>query len=116
MSSARIQIIAPDADLRHSLEFALQAAGYFVSSVPSVEAAIGPEPFDCYVMDHQAARTHTAEVASFCRRAQPLIVLAGRPSAWLSQLAFRTVQKPLLGEALLTAVHDALSTNPLPAA
>jgi DNA-binding response OmpR family regulator len=116
MSTGHILVVAPDPDFRRSLEFALEAEGYDVASRPGLQDAFGPVPYACVVVDHQAATGPAADVAAFCRRAQPLIVLAGRDSPWLSRHAFRTVRKPLLGNDLIEAVHAAVGAGGPPPA
>lgn len=108
MAHGRLLIVAPDPDLRRSLEFALEAEGYAVASCATIDAADMAEAYDCTILDHRAAAAPTDAVLSFCRRADPVVLLAGNPTPWLAARVFRVVQKPLLGEPLSNAIRDAI--------
>lgn len=112
MASGHLLIIAPDPDLRHSLEFALEAEGYTVAAVATVDEAAAPERFDCTILDHRAAIGPTLDMVSFCQRAYPVVLLASeRPPEHIEPLVFRSVQKPQLGEPLSAAVREALAAR-----
>jgi DNA-binding response OmpR family regulator len=107
----RVLIVAPDMDLRRSLEFLLEADGYAVVSCASVGAARNLGRFDCAILDHQAIAPPHEDVLEFCREARPLILLSGSAHPWLAEGVFQVVQKPLLGKPLLAAVEDALRST-----
>ncbi|MEO5806740.1 hypothetical protein [Devosia sp.] len=104
----RVLIVAPDLDLRRSLEFLLEAEGYAVVSCASIGAARDVGSLDCAILDHQAISPPHETVLAFCREARPVILLSGSADPWLAEGIFQVVQKPLLGKPLLAAVEDAL--------
>ncbi|KQX38160.1 hypothetical protein ASD04_11075 [Devosia sp. Root436] len=107
MPGGRLLIIAPDGDLRSSLVFLLEAAGYVVTSRPDISSYPKSETFDCTVLDHQAIPRPDL-VIELKPKLGPIILLAGGSSPWLESLVFRVVRKPLLGEPLIAAVEAAL--------
>ena len=80
MASGRLLIVAPDADLRLSLQFVLEAEGYMVTARANISETTAQERFDCTILDHRAAIGPTADIAAFCRRAHPVVLLASEPS------------------------------------
>jgi len=104
---SRILVIAPDSDLRRSLEFALLAEGHEVTWQASIGTHEMPSRFDCTILDHHAVGKDMARGVAFCQAFGPVILLVNFVPHPLSPWAFATVQKPLLGQALLTAVRDA---------
>jgi DNA-binding response OmpR family regulator len=106
----RILIVAPDLDLRRSLQFALEAEGYAVDWRASIGATEMPYDFDCTVVDHHALGNDAAPARAFLQAFQPVILLANAQHE-LSASAYRTVLKPHLGLALTNAIRDALRGN-----
>jgi CheY-like chemotaxis protein len=107
----RILVIAPDLDLRRSLQFALEAEGYSVTWRTSIAAMTAlPRDFDCTVVDHHALGKDNSVAQTFLRAFQPAILLANTTHE-LSTDAFRTVLKPHLGAALTLAIRDAVDTR-----
>jgi hypothetical protein len=102
-----VLLVAPDSDLRKSVEFALQAEGYDVTSCASIGARERPR-YDCTIVDHHALGNNQRFAADFCRIFRPVILLANLVPHPLSPFAYRTVMKPLLGAALTDAIHDAI--------
>jgi FixJ family two-component response regulator len=111
----RLLIVAPDMDLRRSLEFMLEADGYQVVSYPAIGAVPSQERFDCTILDHRAIAPPIETVIAFCRVAIPVVLLAGTPVPWLEEMVFCLVQKPLLGSPLLAAIESALAAAMPPA-
>ncbi len=109
----RILVVAPDLDLRRSLQFALEAEGYAVTCRTSIGATEVPDDFDCSVVDHHALGNDKASARTFLQAFQPVVLLANAEHA-LSTSAFRTVLKPHLGLALTNAIRDALETRIIP--
>ncbi|HWA42992.1 MAG TPA: hypothetical protein VHA10_07260 [Hypericibacter adhaerens] len=105
---ARILLIAPETELRRSLEFALAVEGHEVTSRASIAAHERPD-YDCTVLDHHAAGTNLAAAGDFLLIHSPVILLANQATHPLSPWAFRTLLKPLLGASLTNAVHEALA-------
>lgn len=105
---ARILIVAPESELRRSLEFALLAEGHEVTSRASIAARERPT-YDCTVLDQHVIGTDRHLAAKFCSIFSPVILLSSQSSHPLSPAAFRTVLTPLLGPALIGAVNEALA-------
>ncbi len=111
---AHILVVAADTDLGRSLEFALRAEGHEVTRRSGIEGVDPAGRFDCTVLDHHAAGADFAASVAFCVAHQPVILLANvRPDA-LSPWAFTTLQKPLLGPALVSAIRDAEHSRAIP--
>lgn len=108
---ARVLIVAPDMDLRRSLEFLLEAEGHAVASCATVSAARDLGHFDCAILDHRAIAPPHDNVREFCREAKPVILLSGVAYPWIVEGIFQVVQKPLLGKPLLAAVENALHST-----
>lgn len=109
----RVLVIAPDFDLRRSLQFALEAEGYDVTWRASIAATAMPYHFDCTVVDHHALGNDKAAALAFLEAFRPAILLANTPHE-LSAAAFRTVLKPHLGPALTFAIREAIETRAVP--
>ena len=108
---ASLLVVAPDADLRQSLVFVLQASGFAVHSCTTWPPDNPLEPFDAIILDEIAVpRGSYADIrlAAFRDR---IILLAGRggqvpniPHAWL-------VRKPLLDSLLLDLIQSLVATG-----
>ena len=107
MPRRRLLIIAPDSDLRRSLEFLLEAAGYAVTPQADIATIPKEQLFDCAVLDHRAIE-RPGSLAELQVMSGPIVLLAGSTSPWLEDMVFRVVRKPLLGEPLIAAVEAAL--------
>lgn len=107
MPRRHLLIIAPDSDLRRSLEFLLDAAGYTVTSSGTIGSFPRGQPFDCTVLDHRAI-ARPESVAELQEYSGPIILLAGGPSPPFEGRVFQVIRKPLLGEPLILAVEAAL--------
>jgi DNA-binding NtrC family response regulator len=108
----RLLIVAADSDLRRSLEFALRAEGYEVTSQSNASGARAVDrPYECTVVDHHAFAGSLEAGVAFCRAFVPVILLANQTQHPLSPWAFRTMLKPLLGAALSDAVRDAVQAG-----
>jgi CheY-like chemotaxis protein len=108
---SRILLVAPDSDLRRSLEFALAAEGHEVTWQASTATHELPSKFDCTVLDHHAVGKDLRGGVAFCEAFRPVILLANFVPHLLSPSAFATIQKPLLGQALLSAIRQAAETR-----
>lgn len=105
-------VIAPTAELRNSLRFALEAEGHDVT----VHARVGdltepPSEFDCAILDHHALDGNAAEAAAFLQKFSPVVLLANINPHPLSHLSFITVTKPSLGPLLSRAVGQAIQSR-----
>lgn len=110
----RILVIAQDADLRRSVQFALEAEGYAVTVRSSMETGELPRHFDCAVIDHHALAPNRADAIAFLQSFAPAILLANVEMHQLSNWAYRTLLKPMLGPALISAIRDAIATRVAP--
>ena len=108
---ARILIIAPDSELRKSVEFALSVEGHDLTSRASIGARESPH-YDCTVVDHHALGSDRVIAVRFCAIFAPVILLSSQIAHPLSEHVFRTLLKPLLGPALVSAINDALRAVP----
>lgn len=108
-------VIAPDADLRQSLRFALEAEGHTVVACADIDHVIGePDSFDCVVLDHHGADAATAVASAFFGTFRPIILLANESGHPLSDASVRTIVKPRLGPFLAQAVNQAIATRSSP--
>ena len=108
----RILVVAPTADLRRSLRFALESEGYFVTDSPWMERLrVSPGEFDCTIVDSHAAVGDLEDLAEFCRSFHPVILLANAASHPLAAFVFSIVFKPLLGPFLSQAVRRAIDAT-----
>lgn len=113
MSANEVIVVAPDAAFRHSLVFVLESGAFRVSPFAGINeafASTGPDGFLCAVVDEDAVDDWAYARAQFERFGRPVVLLVG------SHLKFavgpeKLVAKPLLGEALLQAVHEAATTT-----
>jgi CheY-like chemotaxis protein len=109
----RVLVIAADADLRRSVQFALEAEGYVVTCRASLAAHELPQDFDCTVVDHHVLGSEQ-RAAAFFQAFSPVILLANTAPHPLSPWATRTLLKPMLGPALSAAIRDALGLSVSP--
>jgi hypothetical protein len=114
MATGQLLIIAPELDLRKSLEFLLESDGYAVVSRPRIDFAAGREQelFACTVLDQKALVGPTGRIIEFCRASHPVVLLSDRRLAWLEPHVTVTVDKPLAGHDLAGAVRQAIAAPP----
>jgi CheY-like chemotaxis protein len=108
-----VLVVAPDLDLRRSLQFAIEAEGYAVTWQADIAVPGMPRGFDCTVVDHHALGDDSSAARAFLGSHKPSILLANKPHE-LSSSAFRTVLKPHLGPALTAAIRDAIEARNSP--
>ena len=94
---SNILLIAPDSDLRTSLEFVLGAEGHRVLWGASIASRHLPRSFDCTVLDHHAVGKNLEEGLAFCEAFRPVVLLANAAGHPLTPCVFATVLKPILG-------------------
>lgn len=105
-------IIAPTAELRNSLRFALEAEGHDVTVHARLrDLSEQPDEFDCAILDHHALDGNAIEAAEFLRAFSPVVLLANFDPHPLSHLSFITVTKPSLGPRLSRAVGQAIQSR-----
>jgi hypothetical protein len=110
----RVLIIAADADLRRSVQFALEAEGYIVTCRVSLAAHERPQDFDCTVVDHHVLGSEHRAARAFFQSFSPVILLANAAPHPLSPWARQTLLKPMLGPALSAAIRGALESRSAP--
>lgn len=102
-----ILVIAPNADLRRSLRFALEAEGHSVLSCSGIaEALATPGPYDCTVLDHHAS---DGVLATFPPLFGPVVLLANSAAHPLAGQSAAILTKPTLGPFLSQAVGEAMA-------
>ena len=106
---AHVLIIAPNGELRRSLQFVLEAEGFVATTRDGFDDPLGfPDDADCVVLDHHAAQAHLPAATDFVQRHAPVILLSNTPAHPLAPHCFRTVTKPFLGPFLLQALWHAI--------
>ena len=108
-----ILVLAPDSELRRSLQFALEAEGFDVTWRMSISARPMPGEYDCTIIDDHALGADSAAGQRLVRAFAPVVLLANKLNA-LSPLAFRTILKPHLGAPMIQAVRDAIAPAAAP--
>lgn len=113
MAALSLLVVAPDLELRRSLEFALKAEGYAVTAVPDIATARAlAGRFDCTVLDAAAADDPLADAVGFCAHARPVVLLSDTAVPILGGWIAGMVEKPQLGQALTAAVQRAVPKGP----
>ncbi|WP_152536094.1 hypothetical protein [Mesorhizobium loti] len=109
-----VLVVAPNPGLRKSLEFALEAEGYGVDSqadlARAIASPINPE-IRCAVVDEDAVRDRTKGWNDLARFPRPVILLVDRPWPSPEPDGVVILVKPLLGNALIEAVEQAIANG-----
>lgn len=116
-----IVLVDDDAALRTALTFTLELDGFVVQSFDSGEALLQgllPAPPVCLVLDqHLTGITGIETVATLRDRhvTLPALLITSHPKPSVRQaagaLGVTIVEKPLLTDALVLAIHRALATS-----
>lgn len=116
MAAGRILVIAPELDMRDSLQFVLEAEGYEVTPRPRIDfdGPQGDGAYDVTVIDHRALAGPHNRAITYCESHAPVVLLSSRPIPWLMEHVAHHVEKPVAGDAVVSAVHSALQDPPLP--
>ena len=104
----QVLVVAPDYGLRRSLEFALEVEGFAVLSFDDVNAALaspGTAESSCVVVDEEALLNDPFATAAVTQFHKPILLLVDRSRSMLDVLGVRVLRKPILGNALITAVR-----------
>src|SRR5688572_3333385 len=104
----RVLVVAPDYGLRRSLEFALEVEGLAVLSFDDVNAALASPSTatgSCFVVDEEALLNHPLAMAVVREFHKPVLLLVDRSRSMPDVLGVRVLRKPLLGNALITAIR-----------
>jgi DNA-binding response OmpR family regulator len=122
----KIVLVNGDAALRAALRFALELDGYQVETLEDGEALMRcalPKANACIVLDHRLSDVSGFDALKVLRGRGvdlPAILLSSdtRPAAMARADACRAslVEKPLLGDALSTRIHELLPPAEPPAA
>jgi len=112
-------VVDDDASVRKSLQFALELQGYNVEVCESGEALLAralPTMNACLVLDERLQAMSGLETLSVLRRREvslPAILITSHPQPQLRMAARAAgvpiVEKPLIGDGLLTAIRGALA-------
>src|SRR5687768_12779507 len=115
-------VVDDDAAVRRALAFALDLEGFEVETFESGEALLLRSPSlaaDCLVLDERlpgASGLDTLRQLRTRRVDLPAILITSHPNAALRAAAAGAgapiLEKPLLGDALITAIHEALGATP----
>ena len=106
----KVLVVVPNAELRRSIEFTVEAEGYEIEShagFPTVFATHKANGFDCAVVDEDAVDAGQRNLIEFARIAgskRPVVVLVDRTVALAETVPFQLLRKPLLGPALIEAI------------
>jgi DNA-binding response OmpR family regulator len=109
-NSSQVLVVAPDRGLRRSLEFALEVEGFVVVSFEDLTAALAsPRAAEgtCVVIDEDALLNDPLAMTAVRRFNKPAFLLIDRTRSVPESLGIRVLRKPVLGNALITAVKAA---------
>jgi DNA-binding NtrC family response regulator len=109
-SSSQVLVVAPDRGLRRSLEFALEVEGFVVVSFEDLTAALeSPRAAEgaCVVIDEDAFLNDPLAMTAVRRFNKPALLLIDRTRSVPESFGIRVLRKPVLGNALITAVKAA---------
>lgn len=109
-----ILVVAPDQGLRRSLEFALEVEGFDVVSFEDLTTALtSPRATDgmCVVVDEEALFNDPLAAARIQGFKKPTFLLIDRSRSVPEALDIHILRKPVLGNALITAVRGTEGTT-----
>lgn len=113
-----VLVVAPDEELRRSIEFALEAEGFPVQSQSQLSLAQelrGPGTFACIVIDENAIGGWKAGWDQVAQFASPIVLLIDQLQHIPEIDLMTVVTKPLLGRVLVEAVfHAVVQGSPAP--
>lgn len=117
-----VVLVDDDAALRTALKFSLELEGYDVAACESGEdllTAILPTSDACLVVDYNLTGMNGLAALAELRRRDvrlPALLITSHPRPAVRQAAAaaqaRIVEKPLLGDALLGEIRDAIAGAP----
>ncbi len=107
---ARILVVAPNADLMHSLAFMLKAEGFDVDTRSHWQLGDDIGSSQVMIIDHGSFPRGFRDNGVLERLGAKLVVLASRPTVPPGLERAILVRKPLLNHDLANALHAALAT------
>jgi len=106
---AMILVVAPDSAFRLSLRFMLESEGYDVVVPRNLEEVERlRRTAACTIVDHEVLADMKVPLERLLGGAGPLVLLADTLDEMPQAGHIRTIEKPLLGSAVVNAVHDLL--------
>ena len=115
-------VVDDDAAVRGSLKFALEIEGFAVRTFPKGDDLLGDVRLGdcaCFIIDQKLPGMNGLDVVAALRKeriAAPVILITSHPTNILQERAARAgvpiVEKPLLGNALIDRVRDAITRPP----
>lgn len=100
-------VIVPDAQLRRSVAFLLEAEGYAVHAFASLADADRRAPVACAIVDEAAVTGGAPFWTGLAALALSSVILSSKGQPQPQQRGMRLVEKPLLGQRLVDAVQAA---------
>jgi FixJ family two-component response regulator len=114
-----IVVVDDDAAVRGSLKFALEIEGFAVRTYPKGADLLGDvrrADCACFIIDQKLPGMNGLDVVAELRKeriATPVILITSHPTSVLQQRAAQAgvpiVEKPLLSNALIDRVRDAIA-------
>jgi FixJ family two-component response regulator len=118
-----IVVVDDDAAVRGSLKFALEVEGFAVRTYPGGVDLLGDvsrADCACFIIDQMLPGMNGLDVVAELRKeriAAPVILITSQPTRMVQQRAAQAgvpiVEKPLLGNALIDRVRNAVARPPM---
>ena len=115
-------VVDEDAAVRGSLKFALEIEGFAVRTYPKGDDLLGDLRLGdcaCFIIDQKLPGMNGLDVVAELRKeriAAPVILITSHPTNIVQERAARAgvpiVEKPLLGNALIDRIRDAIAHPP----
>ncbi|MCO5160136.1 MAG: hypothetical protein M9939_03300 [Mesorhizobium sp.] len=108
-----VLVAAPDGVFRRSLQFALESAGFATDGSPRAAGAFASKAAGqsvCAVIDERAVDDWRHVGDSFRRYGRPVVLVADRVDGKTVLPNVTVVLKPFLGEPLIEAVKNAITS------
>ena len=119
LANPLVVVVDDDAAVRGSLKFALEIEGFCVRTYPKGDDLLGDvrrADCACFIIDQKLPGMNGLDVVAELRKghiAAPVILITSHPTSVLQQRAAQAgvpiVEKPLLGNALIDRVRDAIA-------
>jgi FixJ family two-component response regulator len=122
LANPLVVVVDDDAAVRGSLKFALEIEGFCVRTYPKGDDLLGDLKLGdcaCFIIDQMLPGMTGLDVVAELRKghiAAPVILITSHPTNFLLERAARAgvpiVEKPLLGNALIDRIRDAIAHPP----